>query len=52
MAEDVIESRGICDQCKRYMTNQQELITLAGKTIHAACKPGVAKLEKIPNSYS
>jgi hypothetical protein len=51
LAEAVIESRGICDQCKRFMTNQQELTILNGKTIHFACTPGVAKMEKRPNSY-
>jgi len=52
MAKDVIESRGICDQCKRFMTNQQELATLDGKKIHLACMPGVAGMKKKPNSYS
>ena len=52
MAKDVIESRGICHVCQRFMTNRQELTTLDGKTIHVACMPGVVKVGKKPNSYS
>jgi hypothetical protein len=52
MAQDVLESRGICNRCKRYMTNQQELTTIEGETIHRACLPALAKMEKKPNSYT
>jgi len=52
MTKNVIESRGICDLCQRFMTNQQELTTLDGKTIHVACMPGVAKKERRPNTYT
>ena len=40
VTEEVIESRGNCDICKRFMTNQQELMDLDGRTIHRACVPG------------
>ncbi len=45
----VIESRGTCDICKRFMTNQQELTELDGKTIHRACMPR-QELKK-PNTF-
>lgn len=45
----VIESRGSCDICKRFMTNQQELTELDGKAIHRACMPR-QELKK-PNTF-
>lgn len=48
---EVIESRGTCDVCKRFMTNQQELMELDGRTIHQACMPRVGGTKKRPNTY-
>jgi hypothetical protein len=44
-----LESRGTCDICKRFMTNQQELVDLNGRTIHRACTP-IQQLKK-PNTF-
>lgn len=51
VAVEVIESRGNCGICKRYMTNQQELMELDGRTIHQACMPRLAGTKKRPNTY-
>jgi hypothetical protein len=48
VVEEVIESRGTCDICKRFMTNQQELTELEGSMIHRACMPGEIKK---PNTF-
>ena len=45
----VIESRGTCDICNRFMTNQQELAEHEGKTIHVACAPRKTKIK--PNTF-
>lgn len=51
VAGAVIESRGTCDICKRFMTNQQELMEHNGMTIHQACMPRLAGMKKRPNTY-
>ena len=51
VAGAVIESRGSCDICKRFMTNQQELMELDGRTIHRACMPRLPGMKKRPNTY-
>jgi len=35
----VLESRGICGQCKRPVISNQESAQLDGKLIHKACTP-------------
>ena len=45
----VIEKCGTCDICKRFMTNQQELMEFGGKTIHRACMP--SQVVKKPNTF-
>jgi hypothetical protein len=47
--EEVLESRGSCDICKRYMTNKQELTELDERTIHLACMP--RQIPKKPNTF-
>ena len=47
--EEVLESRGTCDICKRYMTNKQELMEFDGRTIHLACMP--RQIPKKPNTF-
>lgn len=49
---DIVETRGICDECKQPMTSDQDLAELNGRPIHRACVPSEEEINRRNNSYT
>lgn len=49
---DVLESYGICDECKKPIERPEEVTYLFDKPVHTKCYPSEADIQRRLNSHT